>query len=291
MLRKYLAEWRDLPLQKITYQAAAERYRELCERHGPSQANLAMAVLSAVYRFAAAVYRDRDGHSLYSDNPVSRLRELGTWRKIPRRFGVISPNQLPAWFSAVGQLSDTARVSKDALARDYLLLLLFTGLRRREAARIRWEHVDFQNRTLHIPDTKNSEPLTQPVSTVVNALLKRRMEVGQIPWVFPASSVHGYIQSIPTQIRRVREASSVHFTLHDLRRTFITVADSLDISSHTIKRLVGHKADGDVTAGYIVSDLERLRSPMERISCELLRLGGQSQDGADSKVYGTTSLT
>ena len=56
------------------------------------------------------------------------------------------------------------------------------------------------------------------------------------------------------------------FTLHDLRRTFITIAESLDIPGYALKRLMNHKDPNDVTAGYIVSDVERLRGPMQRIT-------------------------
>jgi integrase len=69
------------------------------------------------------------------------------------------------------------------------------------------------------------------------------------------------------------------FTLHDLRRTFITVAESLDIPAYAIKRLVNHKLSGDVTAGYIVGDVERLRAPMQRITDYLLRLGTGEKQG------------
>ncbi|MDG1286327.1 MAG: hypothetical protein P8P30_02045 [Rickettsiales bacterium] len=54
--------------------------------------------------------------------------------------------------------------------------------------------------------------------------------------------------------------------LHDLRRTFITTAESLDISAYALKRLVNHKNSNDVTSGYIIMDTERLRKPMEQIS-------------------------
>jgi hypothetical protein len=60
--------------------------------------------------------------------------------------------------------------------------------------------------------------------------------------------------------------------MHDLRRTFITVAESLDISVYAVKRLVNHKMNNDVTAGYIVSDVERLRKPMQSIADNLLKL-------------------
>ncbi|RLA10769.1 MAG: integrase, partial [Gammaproteobacteria bacterium] len=65
---------------------------------------------------------------------------------------------------------------------------------------------------------------------------------------------------------KVVERSGVAFTLHDLRRTFITIAESLDISAYALKRLLNHKMTNDVTAGYIITDVERLREPMQRIT-------------------------
>jgi integrase len=63
-------------------------------------------------------------------------------------------------------------------------------------------------------------------------------------------------------------------TLHDLRRTFITVAEGMDISTYTLKRLLNHKDRRDVTAGYIVLNVERLREPMQRIATFILRAAG-----------------
>jgi len=60
--------------------------------------------------------------------------------------------------------------------------------------------------------------------------------------------------------------SGVECTLHDLRRTFITIAESLDIPGYALKRLLNHKDPNDVTAGYIVSDVGRLRGPMQKIT-------------------------
>lgn len=64
------------------------------------------------------------------------------------------------------------------------------------------------------------------------------------------------------------------FIRHDLRRTFITIAESLDISSYSVKALVGYSTGRDVTAGYIVVDVERLRPAMQRITDHILRLAG-----------------
>jgi integrase len=69
----------------------------------------------------------------------------------------------------------------------------------------------------------------------------------------------------------VIKASGIDFTLHDLRRTFSTIAESLDIPAYAIKRLLNHKMPSDVTAGYIVMDVERLREPMQKITDYILK--------------------
>lgn len=68
--------------------------------------------------------------------------------------------------------------------------------------------------------------------------------------------------------------SGVHFTVHDLRRTFITIAESLDIPAYALKRLMNHKMSNDVTAGYIIVDVERLRKPMQLITDYILKCTG-----------------
>jgi integrase len=73
---------------------------------------------------------------------------------------------------------------------------------------------------------------------------------------------------------KVIKESGISFTIHDLRRTFLTVAESLDISAYAVKRLANHKMSNDITAGYIVADVERLRQPMQKITDYLLKCAG-----------------
>ncbi len=53
----------------------------------------------------------------------------------------------------------------------------------------------------------------------------------------------------------------------------------IDIPYYALKRLVNHSMSGDVTAGYIVRNVERLRDPMQRISDEIERLCQPSPGG------------
>ena len=92
--------------------------------------------------------------------------------------------------------------------------------------------------------------------------------------MFPADSQQGHLVEPRKALMKIRELSGITFTIHDLRRTFITIAESLDIPVYALKRLLNHKMSGDVTAGYIIMDVERLRKPMQMITDTLLKLMG-----------------
>ena len=46
---------------------------------------------------------------------------------------------------------------------------------------------------------------------------------------------------------------------------------ALDIPVYALKRLLNHKMTSDVTAGYVVIDIERLRKPMQMITDYILK--------------------
>lgn len=123
-------------------------------------------------------------------------------------------------------------------------------------------------------DTKNHESHTLPLSNYLYELLLSRSKTRINEYVFPGTGAAGHIIEPRKQMANVTKLSGVHFTVHDLRRTFITIAEGLDISAYALKRLVNHKMSGDITAGYIVTDIERLRKPMQQINDYFLKCMG-----------------
>ena len=175
------------------------------------------------------------------------------------------------WYQATPSLKQDQLSKQSALVANYLLFLLFTGFRRQEAATLKWSDIDLNDRSFTLTDTKNREPLTLPLTEFISDMLKSRKSATDSEYVFAGDGKAGYLIEPRRQVQKVTELSGVSFTLHDLRRTFITEAESIDISAYALKRLVNHKMTNDVTAGYIVNDVERLRKPMEQISAQLLR--------------------
>lgn len=257
-LSKAFSDWQDKPLTDITKDMVELRHRTL-GKGSQARANNAMRVLRAIFNHAKAKYEDSKGNPVITVNPVERLSQTRAWYTIERKRTLIKPHELGDWFAATMQLNNET-------TRHYLYLVLFTGLRRSEASRLQWDDVDFEDKTLTINETKNHQVHVLPLSDFLYELLIKRFENKTGPYVFPSESERGYLIEPRTAVKRVSELSGVKFTMHDLRRTFITIAESLDIPGYALKRLLNHKDSNDVTAGYIVSNVDRLRIPMQQIT-------------------------
>jgi integrase len=263
---KYLKDWRRKKVVSITRDMVARRHKKIGEMAGHAQANIVMRFLRAMMNFASGQYDDGEGQKLIKENPVDRLSETKQWFPVQRRRTIIKDHQLPEWHEAVQGLASNT-------IRDYLLLLLFTGIRREEGFKLKWSDIDMKAKTFVLVDTKNKNPLQLPMGNHVYKLLKRRKELaGDSEFVFPGTGKTGHLVEPKKQVAKVVKESGVQFCLHDLRRGFITAAESLDISSYAVKTLVNHNTGNDVTGGYIIADPERLRKPMQRIESHLLKL-------------------
>lgn len=268
------SDWQARPIRALSKDMVARRFQDLTDSNGPGYANLAMRTLRAVLNFARDNYEDGDGQPILADNPVNRLTRTRVWHPSRRRQTVIRPHQLAAWYAAVQRLKDEQHTRQGETVADYLMTLLFTGLRRSEAANLRWSDVDLMHRTLTVRDTKNRHPLTLPLSEQLWALLSAREAEAQTVYVFPGHGHPGALVEPRAGVRWVARESRVEFTLHDLRRTFITCATGLGIHIYLIKRLVNHKLSNDVTEGYTIHDAEHLRGPAQQIADYLAKACG-----------------
>lgn len=287
-----LKDWRRSPLQTITKDMVADRHARLTHDSGPGYADMVMRTLKAIWNFAAGLYEDENGESILPSNPVQRLSKTRAWNRNKPRTTLIRPRQLPGWFEAVEQLRREPWPSTGKTVGDYLVLVILTGMRRSEAASLAWSQVDLKDRSLTLTDTKNRSDHTLPLSDYLYELLSARRANRADDterFVFPGSGRTGHIVEFRTYMNRVTQQSGVTFGIHDLRRTFITIAESIGVSTYALSQLANHKLGHSITRDYIVIDHERLREPMQRITDYVLATAFASPERQQHKYHKATA--
>ena len=260
LFKLYLSDWMPRPMEDVTKEMVAERHLKIAKEAGNAAANNAMRTFRAIYNFANELLDDA-----LPVNPVKRLSNTRQWFTIDRRQTVIQESDLPRWFKAVSTLENPT-------IRDYLLLLLFTGARRTEMASLRWEEVDMDNKAFVLTRTKNGKPLPLPMSDYIHRLFTNRQTLRENDFVFPGHGKEGYLIEPRKQMDKVTKKTGISFSVHDMRRTYASALDGV-IGYYELKRLLNHSVKSDdVTAGYVVKNIEKLRPLMQKVTDHILTL-------------------
>lgn len=301
LLNCHLSDWLNKPIQEITKEMVAKRHLKIAQETKHVTANNAMRLFRRLYNFALGI----SAEDSLPQNPVNRLSDTRQWFKESRRQTILKDHELFVWYSALQKIDNP-------LVRDYLELLLFTGLRKNEGLTLKWADVDMTGKTFTVQDTKNGKPHTLPMSTALHALFSRRKELRENGYVFPGREIKKAIKpedkaksvviiekhliEPKRQVKSLEHISQlilngvetseelekiktenpkkviegITFCLHDLRRTFSTIAEQ-HVSYSELKRLMNH-TDKDVTQGYIVISVEKLRAPMQRVTDAIVKL-------------------
>lgn len=165
---------------------------------------------------------------------------------------------------------------KNRTMTDQFVFMFLTGCRKSEASRLKWADVDLTEGMVTFRNTKFNNDHDLPISDfLVQVLNRRRSERGEnTKFVFPSTKGKNEmpLASNYKAIDKLCDQLDIKFTNHDLRRGFISIAQSINVPPLIIKRLVNHSTAADVTASYVVFHPDDVRWHMERITLELLRL-------------------
>jgi integrase len=235
---------------------------------GEAQANMTMRILRTLLNFAANNYENSHGEPIITINPVCRLSQNRSWHAEHRRRIILADNKLGDWYRAVMALKQTT-------TRDYLIFLLLTGLRKNEAATLRWTDVDLEAQTITVRAecSKNKQEHCLPLTDFLIRMLNQRQR--NSAFVFPGRGGRSHLVDPGHLLQHhVVKNSGCSFVIHDLRRSFITMAAKLGVAHHIIKKLVNHISSSGATEGYIVIQVEHLREPMALINNRFLTLFG-----------------
>lgn len=190
----------------------------------PATVNRELAALSMMFTLAIR-------HKKADRNPVSGVERL---REHNKRDRILS----------TGELDRLLNASRTYL-KPILMLDYYTGMRRGEILKLRWNQVDLKKGFIRLEttDTKNEEDRLVPLNEALTAVLKDAMSSpvrcasglvfhrdGQ-----PIKSIRGAFASA------CRDAGLTNFHFHDFRHTVVTMMRRAGVDLLTIMQITGHK--------------------------------------------------
>jgi integrase len=119
-----------------------------------------------------------------------------------------------------------------------ILFALATAMRREENASLQWKNVSINNRYVYLPETKNAEARTVPLSTTALDILKTlpSPEGGERVFGMTANQITDTMK----RVRKKAELSNIRF--HDLRHEATSrFFENTDLDVMEIKAITGHK--------------------------------------------------
>lgn len=135
------------------------QYRDDRQAQGksPSTIRLELAIISHLFNVA----RKEWGMESLA-NPVQAIRLPSAGRARDRRLQE----------DEEARILDAAKRSKSNEIEGIIIIALETGARRSELVDMQWEHINLATRTWHIPETKNGDTRTVPLSSRAKATLQ-----------------------------------------------------------------------------------------------------------------------
>jgi integrase len=213
-------------LTQITRQNISKFHLSL--RKMPPTANRSLSLLSAMFRLAIEL-------ELLTENPcrgIPKLKENGSRKR------VLSSDEMQRFMTAL--IESTVTLQGKAA-----FLLLGTGKRKTELLSAKYSHVDWDNRQIHLPVTKNGEAGFALLNSHTYELLKKMEQERDksVDWIFPSkTSASGHLTEIRRTFKRICENAGVtNFKIHDMRRAYASTLINADIPLNQVKELLNHK--------------------------------------------------
>jgi integrase len=220
-----------------------------------------MVTLRTLVNFAMSEYQRLDGAPIIERNPVAVLKK--DLRPSPPRTRHVDRRNIGKFWNLLTTARGSAVNGDAACGVDLAQFLLLTGARRNEGAMLTWDRLNIDdedptNSWFYLPDPKNKNPVTLPLSTQAVAVLKRRKPVKDNPYVFASRSKAGHIMDTRAPLERISVLIGMEgLSAHDLRRTFVTLgANSCGLDVAKLELLTNHVPQSITMRHYLqTSDL------------------------------------
>lgn len=131
-------------------------------------------------------------------NPTDGIRK----HKQKSRDRYLTSEEIPLFFEALDQ-------EPHETIKDFILIALLTGARKGNILSMEWQHINFQDKSWYIPETKNDTPQLVPLVDEAMSILQMRFEKKADKWVFPSkTSESGHLEEPKKVWKRVLQRAT-----------------------------------------------------------------------------------
>lgn len=238
----------DNPIKNLTYQHGRNLINELKER------DLKIATIRKYLQDLKSALNHQVAIRYLDYNPFATL----TAGRIPAeekiKHTILTDEQIQQVIEKAEQKDQTDTPALNRTLTLHLLLFFGTGIRRKEAQAAKLEHINWQERSITLPDTitKTGKERTIGLGTkLYNKLLTRKGQTGHIlprfaPW------------SVSRAVTRHLKNCGIKARLHDARHTYTSMLqdtgvqpkDAIKRTGHTNMRMLSHYSHGDFKEVY-----------------------------------------
>ena len=235
-------------------------------RDTPVQANRCMQLLSKMFNLAELWGLRPDG-----TNPCRHIQKYPE----KKRERYLSKEELARLGEVLRQCEQEGIESQSAI--NALRLLIFTGCRLSEIMTLKWDHVDFEDGALHLPDSKTGAKTVHIGAPAIEVLSKIE-RLDDNPWVITGKNPGAYLTDLQPPWQRIRKRAGIEdVRIHDLRHTFASTAVAAGQGLPMIGKLLGH-TQVQTTARYAHLAADPVKAAAERVSSNIAALMGRSAD-------------
>ncbi len=124
---------------------------------------------------------------------------------------------------------------------DLLIVLLDTGCRHNEVARLQWSKIDLGAKTIDVWRKKTEMESVMPMTERLYAVLKRRAEAKRHDkWVFTNRFATGHRRDDTSYLNKLLNDAGVDYTVHEMRHTYASRLLKAGMTLVQIKEQLGH---------------------------------------------------
>lgn len=195
--------------------------------------DLAPATVDHVYKLIKRVYNWSIENDYYCEqNPCRTI-------KVPKYDNIVT-NYLCK--EQIEELLDSLDSWGNVRASNVISFALYTGRRKGEILNLKWNDVDFEEKSITCRNTKNGKTISFPLNKKAYAIIEKALDLKTSDYVFPSLVGSHYYQAFNTSWRKFKKRIGLNYRFHDLRHTYAShLASSGKVDIYTLKTLLGHQ--------------------------------------------------